>query len=108
MTTWHTNPWVIFWQVCMAPMHACRIVYLQHTIGERASEMVEVARNEVRIHREDIRCLERIERQAAEAALGLPSSNEALLDLTRTRIESLVNERRQMVRSRGNGGNTDG
>ncbi len=73
MTTWNANPWMIAWQLGLAPLHAGHLVQIQHAARERAAARIEMSKSHVRIHQEDIRCLQRIEEQVAGEALVLPS-----------------------------------
>lgn len=85
--------WMVLWRVLQTPIRTYRLTCIRNSHRERAADIAALARNEVWLHRQDLEALQRIERQAAEANVVMPTARDALVELTRQRMEALPKHR---------------
>jgi hypothetical protein len=91
------------WRLILSPFHAWRMVAIHHRQREAVFADAAYAEAQVWLHRQQLRRLQELEQQAAEADVSLSAATEALLELTKTRMTALRSPANGRLATRGSG-----
>lgn len=97
------NPWGSAWERLLLALRAPVLARQKVALLQSAEMEAANVKSRVWLHAQDLRVIGKILQQATEALSGLPSADQAVVELTRARIQEVVMLRREELHRKARG-----